>query len=58
MNSLVPFHIFKLVSELDSKRFHADYEYYKDKKEYYYDTQISPVKTFIAKRVARKKILG
>ena len=58
MNFLVPFHIFKLVSELDSKTFNADYEYYKDKKEYHYDTKISPLKTFIAKRVARKKILG
>jgi len=58
MNYLVPFHIFKLVSELDPKRFIADYEYYKDKQEYYYETKISPLKTFIAKRVARKKILG
>jgi multimeric flavodoxin WrbA len=58
LNFLVPFHIFKLVSELDSNTLKADYEYYKDKKEYYYDTKISPLKTFIAKRVARKKILG
>ena len=58
MNLLVPFHIFKLVSELDSKSFKADYEYYKDKKEYYYDTKISPLRSFIAKRVARKEILG
>ena len=58
LNSLIPFHIFKFVSELDSKKFNADYEYYKDKKEYYYDTKISPLKTFIAKRVARKEILG
>lgn len=58
LNFLVPFHIFKLVSELDSKTLSADYEYYKDKKEYYYDTKISPLKTFIAKRVARKKIFG
>ncbi len=58
MNFLVPFHIFKLVSELDAKTFTADFEYYKDKKEYYYDTKISPLKTFIAKRIARKEILG
>lgn len=57
LNFLVPFHIFKLVSELDSKTFKADYEYYKDKKEYYYDTKINPLKTFIAKRVARKEKL-
>ena len=58
LNSVVPFHIFKLVSELDPKTFQADYEYYKDKKAYYYDTKINPLKTFIAKRVARKEILG
>lgn len=58
LNSIVPFHIFKLVSELDPKTSPADHEYYKDKTEYYYDTKISPLKTFIAKRVARKEILG
>jgi hypothetical protein len=58
LNFLVPFHIFKLVSELDSKMFSADYEYYKDKKDYYYDIKINPLKTRIAKKVARKTILG
>lgn len=58
LNSLVPFHIFKLVSELDPKTFAADNEYYRDKEVYYYDTKISPLKTFIAKRVAQKEILG
>lgn len=58
LNSIVPFQIFKLVSELDPKTSPADHEYYKDKKDYYYDTKISPVKTFIAKKVARKEILG
>jgi multimeric flavodoxin WrbA len=58
LNFLVPFHIFKLVSELDSKMFSADYEYYKNKKDYYYDIHINPLKTIIAKKVARKTILG
>lgn len=58
LNFLVPFHIFKLVSEFDSKMFSADYEYYKDKKEYYYDIKINPLKTRIAKKVARKEIFG
>jgi len=40
---LVPFHIFKLVSELDRDLMKADYEYYKDKKNYYYDTKINQV---------------
>jgi len=38
MNFLVPFHIFKLISELESDFMKADYEYYKDKKDYYYET--------------------
>jgi multimeric flavodoxin WrbA len=54
INFLVPFHIFKLVSELESDTMKADYEYYKDKKFYYYDTRISPIKTMMAKKVARK----
>jgi hypothetical protein len=58
INVLVPFHIFKLVSELDPKLYSADYEYYKDKKDYYYDSKINPIKTMIAKRVARKTIFG
>lgn len=58
LNSLVPFHIFKLVSELDPITSPADFEYYKDKEEFYYNTKISPLKAFIAKRVARKEILG
>ncbi len=56
MNFLVPFHIFKLVSELESDFMKADYEYYKDKKDFYYDTKIDPVKTFLAKKIARKTI--
>lgn len=54
---LVPFQIFKLVSEIDPKLFSADYEYYKDKKDFFYDTRINPLKTRIAKKVARKTIL-
>lgn len=57
MNFLVPFQIFKLVSELDPKLFSADYEYYKNKKDFFYDTRINPLKTMIAKKVARKTIL-
>jgi len=58
LNYLVPFHIFKLVSELDSDLMKADYEYYKDKKNYYYDTKINPIKTYLAKKIARKTIFN
>jgi len=55
---LVPFHIFKLISELESDFMKADYEYYKDKKDFYYDTKINPIKTFLAKRIATKTVLN
>lgn len=58
MNFLVPFHIFKLVSELEGDFMTADREYYKEKTNYYFDMKISPLKTWIAKKVARKEILG
>jgi len=58
LSFLVPFHIFKLVSELESDFMKADYEYYKDKKDYYFDVKINPVKSFLARKIARKTILN
>lgn len=58
LKSIVPFQIFKLVSEINSKLFSADYEYYKHKKDYFYKTRINPVKTMIARNIARKIILN
>jgi multimeric flavodoxin WrbA len=48
---MVPFHVFKYVSEIDKDNMSADYEYYKDKKDYYYEAKIPFYKKFIAKRV-------
>jgi len=56
LNMMVPFRIFKYVSELDEKVMPADYEYYKDKEDYYYDANIPFYKKFIAKRVSDKII--
>jgi multimeric flavodoxin WrbA len=55
---MVPFAIFKYVSEIDKNTMKADYEYYKDKSEYYYDTKIPFLKKFIAGRVVKKIIDG
>jgi hypothetical protein len=55
---MVPFHIFKYVSTIDKDVMSADYQYYKDKDEYYYEASISFVKKFLAKRVANKIIAG
>jgi hypothetical protein len=51
---MVPFHIFKYVSIIDKKVMTADYEYYKDKQDYYYDAKIPFIKKFITKRVVKK----
>jgi len=58
MGMIVPFHIFKYVSMIDKDVMSADYEYYKDKEEYYYKASIPFVKKFLAKRVANKIIAG
>ena len=56
MLKLIYFHIFKAISELNQKECPADYEFYKDKKDYVYETKINPVKKLIAKMIARKEI--
>ena len=55
---LVPFGIFKYVSEIDKENMKADYEYYKDKTNYYYDTKIPFFKKMITKKVVKKIIDG
>ncbi len=56
LNLMIPFNIFKYVSKLDKDLMTADYEYYKDKGDYYYDAKISPLKKFIAGKVTKKII--
>ncbi len=58
MGMMVPFHIFKYVSTIDKDVMSADYEYYKDKEDYYYEASIPFVKKFLAKKVANKIIAG
>ena len=53
---LVYFHIFKALAELNRKEGIADYEYYTDKTDYYYDVKISSFKKMLAKWVAGKEI--
>ncbi|MDY6966804.1 MAG: NAD(P)H-dependent oxidoreductase [Halobacteriota archaeon] len=56
LTQLIYFNIFKAVSELNKEEGKSDYEFYKDKDEYYYDTKISFFKKMIAKRISGKKI--
>jgi len=58
LGMLIPFSIFKYVSEIDRENMPADYEYYKDKTDYYYDTRIPFYKKFIAGRVVNRIIAG
>jgi len=53
---MVPFNIFKYVSQTDEKVMSADYEYYKDKNDYYYDVDIPFYKKMIANRVVKQII--
>jgi multimeric flavodoxin WrbA len=53
---LVYFYIFKAISQLNKKEGIADYEYYKDKTDYYYDVKIPFPKKQLAKWVAGREI--
>jgi hypothetical protein len=54
LKMMIPFHIFKHVSGLDKELMKADYDYYKDKGDYYYETEIPFFKRFIARKITKK----
>ena len=56
MTQLVMFNLLKSISELAKEYFQADYQYYKDKTDFYYDTKLNPFKNTLAKRIAKKEI--
>lgn len=56
LNLLIPFGIFKYVSRIDKENMSADYEYYKQKTDYYYDTKIPFFKKMIAQKIVKKII--
>ena len=58
LGMLIPFGVFKYVSEIDRENMPADYEYYKDKKDYYYDIKIPFYKKLITKKVVNKIVAG
>jgi multimeric flavodoxin WrbA len=55
LNMIVPFGIFKAISEVAKDDMPADYEYYKDKKDFYYDVKLPFFKKWIAKKVVKKE---
>ena len=55
LGQLVYFNIFKSISELNKLKGWADYEFYKDKKDFYYDIKIPFVRNKIAKWIAGRE---
>jgi multimeric flavodoxin WrbA len=56
LNMMVPFGIFKEISVVAKDVMPADYKYYKDKKDYYYDVSIPSYKRWIVKKVVKKEL--
>ena len=56
LNMIVPFGIFKAISEVAKDVMPAGYEYYKNKKDYYYDVSIPSYKKWIANKVVKKEL--
>ena len=47
------FQAFKTTSERNKNHFPADYNFYKDKEFFFYETKVNPLKTFVAKLMLR-----
>lgn len=56
LGKLIPFGIFKAISEAAKDSMPADYNYYKNKTDYYYDIQLPFFKKWIAKKVVKKEV--
>jgi len=56
LKKIIPFSIFKYVSKLDKELMKADYEYYKDKGDYYFETKIPFYKKIIVNKLTNKII--
>ena len=50
----IMFNMFKYVSEANKELFAADYQYYKDKNNFYYETKIDFFKKMMAKLAIRQ----
>jgi len=56
LEKLIPFGIFKAISEAAKDSMPADYRYYMNKNEYYYDIRLPLFKKWIAKKVVKKEV--
>ena len=53
---LIPFGIFKAIAEAAKDTMPADYRYYKNKSDYYYDTDLPFFKKWMAKKIVKKEV--
>lgn len=56
VTQLVFFNIFNTISEINKETGKADYQFYKDKTDYFYDVKINFFKKMMAKRIVEKLI--
>ena len=56
LNSLIPFGIFKAISNAARDTMPADYEYYKDKTDFFYDVKLPFHKKWITEKIVRKEM--
>jgi multimeric flavodoxin WrbA len=56
MTQLILFNLYKSISEYAKEYFEADYQYYKDKTNYHYDTDINSDMNMKAKQIVQKEI--
>ncbi|MCX7748085.1 MAG: flavodoxin family protein [Clostridia bacterium] len=52
LGSVIWFRLFKKMASISKETIPADYEYYKEKKKYFFETNINPVKSIIADLIA------
>ena len=52
------FQVFKTISERHKNYFPADFDFYKDKEYFFYETKVNPLKTFVAKLMVRLFLRG
>jgi multimeric flavodoxin WrbA len=56
LTQIIMFNLLKSISELAKEHFQADYQYYKDKANFYYDIKLNPFKNMLVKRIVQKEI--
>ena len=56
LTQMVMFNLLKSISEINKEYFQADYQYYKDKTEFYINTNINPLIKMLVKRIVKQEM--